>query len=38
MNSRETLLGIFQNILQSINNEEKGHVEFAKSLLDLIKE
>jgi rubrerythrin len=26
------------NILQSISNEEKNHIELAKPLLDLIKE
>ncbi len=26
------------NILQTIRNEEKGHIELAKPLLDLIKE
>ncbi len=26
------------NILQSISNEEKGHIELAKSLMELIRE
>jgi hypothetical protein len=38
MYSKAALLEIFQNILQSISNEENDHIELARPLLGLIKE